>query len=100
MEEKENASFNKNEKQMHFNQVKGIISELNDGERFCSLTLDVGHENVRQVNLVMKKPQFDVIKKSFALKDKVCVRYYITSRNKNSRWYTMANVLEVNKENN
>ena len=27
--------FNKNDKQQHFNQIKGIITELNEGDTWC-----------------------------------------------------------------
>lgn len=87
--------FNRNEKQLNFNKIKGAITELNDGEKFCSITLNVGHENIRQVNLVIKKASFDAIKDKFTLGDKVFIKYYLTSRFKNGRWYTMANVLAV-----
>lgn len=86
---------NKNDRQLYFNQIKGTIEQLNDGERFCSLTVKVGHENPRIVNLVMKKPYFDEISKVHNIGEKVTVRYYLTSREKNGRWYTMANILDV-----
>ena len=91
----ETETFNKNDKQLHFNQVKGKITELNDGDRFCSVTIDLGHENIRQANICMKKARFDTISSRFKLGDKVCVRYYLTSRKKNERWYTMANLLAM-----
>ena len=62
--------FNRNDKQLNFNKIKGSIVELNDGEKFCSLTLDVGHENIRQVNLVVKKVFFDTIKEKLVGKKK------------------------------
>lgn len=96
--EKNNSEFNRNDRQLHFNQIKGTISELNDGNEFCSITLDVGHENVRKANLVMKKKQFDVVAPKFSLGDKVSIRYYLVSRKKHDRWYTMANVLEVHRD--
>jgi hypothetical protein len=86
----------KNDKQLFFNQIKGIIEELNDGEEYCSITLRLGHENSRNVNLVLKKPQFDPIAKKYNIGDKVCVRFYISSRKKHERWYTTATVLDVN----
>ncbi len=101
MEELQNAKElkveieNKNDKQINFNNIKGIIIELNDGEKFCSLTIDVGHENPRQVNLVMKKTQFDEVKSKFKISDKVFAKYYLTSHFKNGRWYTMAKLLSV-----
>ena len=90
--------FNRNEKQLNFNNIKGIIAQLNDGDRFCSITLDVGHENIRQVNLVIKKINFDPIASKFKVGEKVFIKFYLTSRFKNERWYTMANVLTAEKE--
>lgn len=98
MDNETTPAFNKNEKQLHFNQIRGSVCEMNDGEQFCSITLNVGHENVRQVNLVMKKRHYDEVAPKFAVGDRVCVRYYVTSRKKHERWYTMANVLEVHKD--
>jgi len=94
--------FNKNEKQHNFNQIKGVITELNDGDKFCSLTLMVGHENPRPVNLVIKKLVFDSYKELHRVGDKVLVKFYLSSRNKPShdekpRWGTMANVLQIDK---
>lgn len=90
-------NYIKNDKQLYFNQIKGTLTELNDGEKYCSITLSVGHDNRRTVNLVMKKKQFDllVIEKGLDLKDKVSARFYVSSRFKNGRWYTMANTLDV-----
>ncbi len=90
--------FNKNERQSHFNQIKGVIFELNDGERFCSITLSIGHENKRYVNLIVKKPDFDKIVQQHKIGDKIGCKFYLTSRNKSGRWYTMANALSVEKE--
>jgi len=91
-------TFNKNDKQVYFNQIKGTIDELNDGEKFCSVTLNVGHENPRQVNVIVKKPQFDKLTQSHKIGDKVTCRFYITSRKKDARWYTMANLLDIFKD--
>ena len=49
----------KSDKQIYFNQIKGIIDELNYSETFCNITLSVGHETNRKVNLVAKKELFD-----------------------------------------
>jgi hypothetical protein len=88
----------KNDKQLFFNQIKGIIEEMNDGEQFCSITLKLGHENSRNVNLIIKKPQFEPILKKYNVGDKVCVRFYISSRKKHDRWYTTATILDVNSD--
>jgi len=92
---KQSEDFNKNEKQLNFNRIKGTITELNDGEKFCSITLNIGHENIRQVNLVIKKNGFDAITSKFKIGQKVFATFYLTSRFKNGRWYTMANVLSI-----
>ena len=92
-------AYIKNDKQLFFNQIRGVIQELNDGEEFCSLTLSVGHENNRNVNLVLKKPLFDQLMHNYQIGEKVSVRFYISSRNKHERWYTTATVLDIQKEN-
>lgn len=86
---------NKSEdRQRIFNEIRGKIIELNDGEKFCSVTIRVGHDNKRDVNLSCKKVQFDEIIENYELGDRVLVRYFLSSRKK-ERWYTMANILGV-----
>jgi hypothetical protein len=46
-------NFNKNEKQIFFNRVRGVIEEINIGDIWCSYTLKVGHEK-RPVRPVRK----------------------------------------------
>ena len=89
---------NKNDKQLYFNQVKGIIEELNDGDIYCSITLKVGHENTRLVNFTLKKPHFDELSRVKKIGDKVTIRFFLSSRFKNERWYTVANVLDVSDD--
>jgi hypothetical protein len=86
--------LNKNDKQHYFNQVRGVIQELNMGEKFCNITLQVGKDSQRNVNLVMKKPLFEELIGKFQIGDRVCSKFYLTSRFKNGRWYTMANLLD------
>lgn len=90
-----NLSFNRNERQFRFNEIKGAITELNDGLEWCSVTINVGHESPRLVNIVVKKVAFDTIATKFMLGDKVTIRFYIASRFKNERWYTTANLLQI-----
>lgn len=94
-----NETLIKGEKQLFFNQIRGVIEELNDGEEYCNMTLKVGHENSRHINLVMKKAQFDDLTKNHYLGEKVAVRFYISSRKKYDRWYTTASVLDIHKDN-
>lgn len=93
------TSFNRNEKQLHFNNIRGIIHEKNVNGDWCSITLNVGHENPRFVNLSMKKSEFEKINDKYSVGDKVCVRFYLTSRAKNDRWYTTANILQIDADN-
>lgn len=87
--------INRNDRQLYFNQVKGTISEMNSDMNFCNITLTVGHEQKREVNFVIKKQLFDQVIEKFHLGDKVNIKFYLSSKNKNGRWYTMANVLEI-----
>ena len=88
-------SFSKNEKQQNFNQINGYISELNDGHKFCSITITVGHENKRFVNLVIKKADFENVRSVHSVGDKVAIRYFLSSRKNDNKYTTMANVLSV-----
>jgi len=85
----------KSDKQIYFNQVKGIIDELNDSDTFCNITISVGHDRTRQVNLVLKKEMFLEIQKKYAVGDWIGFKFFLSSRFKHGRWYTMANILEV-----
>lgn len=91
----ENADFNKNDRQLNFNKVKGTLTELNESDTFCSITLLVGHENTRSVNLVCKNSVFQSLKEKIKIGDKVFAKFYLSSRFKNGRWYTMANILTL-----
>lgn len=91
-------SLIKSEKQMIFNQVKGVIEEINEGSDYCNITLKVGHENPRMVNLTMKRPQYDEMVTNHHLGEKVSCRFYISSRKKHDRWYTTASLLDIRKE--
>ena len=87
--------FSKNEKQLYFNQIKGIITELNSGEKYCSVTLLVGKETTRHVNLGVKKQDFDQLFENFNKGDKIVAYYYLVSKAKNEKWYTSANLIAI-----
>jgi hypothetical protein len=87
-----------NQKQIKFNELKGIISEINVAEDYCSITLEVGHSNIRSVNLCSKAIYFDRLIQNFKIGDKVNAHFYLASNKKNGRWYTTANLLNVFKE--
>jgi hypothetical protein len=88
-------SFNKNDKQLFFNQIKGAIYEITPSEGWCSITLNVGHESTRFVNFSIKTEAYEKIKNNHLVGDKVLIRFYLTSRFKNERWYTVANILQM-----
>lgn len=97
METLEN-NFSKNQLQLYFNQVKGEIIEINRDELFSNLTIKVGHQNSRLVNLVSKTPLFEQVMKNYKLGDFVVVKYYLSSKKKNDRYYTTATILDVQKQ--
>jgi hypothetical protein len=89
--------FNRNEKQQFFSTIKGVLKETQTGDKFSSITLEVGHERPRLVNLVMKNTLLDKVKQDLILESKLSIAYYITSRKTADRWSTMANILTIRK---
>ena len=92
-------NFNKNEKQLFFNQLKGCISEIDYGDSFSNLILKIGHENFRYASFCMKTNLFNELVKDYNIGDKVAVKYYISSNKKNGRWYTTATLLSMQNDN-
>jgi hypothetical protein len=86
-----------NQKQVKFNEIKGVLSEITFDEQFCSITIQVGHTNPRQINLSSKKVYFDEIIKDFKVGDNVLAMFYIASTKKYNRWYTTAFLLSLNR---
>lgn len=86
---------NKNEKQLIFNSIKGTIIEIEQGEVFSCITIQVGHENTRLVNLTSKTKDFKEIINGFNINDKVFCRFFVTSRRKNDKWYNNINLLSI-----
>jgi hypothetical protein len=92
----ENGTFNNNDRQKNFNQIRGVIHEFLPGEKFGSVTLELGHEKKRFVNLVIKKTDYQRVTSHFKIGDKVVVKFYITSKkNTSGHWATMATILEI-----
>ena len=87
-----------NQKQVIFNQLRGVISEINVEPDYCSITLEVGHSNKRNVNLCAKAIYFEQMIQNFVIGDKVNVQFYISSNKKHNRWYTTANLLSLEKD--
>ena len=93
----DSVNFNKNDKQLFFNQVKGTIYEVDTATDWCSVTLSVGHENNRLLNFSIKKKDFAPIEHQFSINDKVAIKFFLTSRFKNGRWHTTANIIAIDK---
>lgn len=88
---------NRNDKQLFFNRIKGELKELNYNEdKYCNITISVGHENKRDVNFVMDKQNFEKISETHKIGDKICVQFFVVSRkNKANLWYTILKPVEV-----
>lgn len=92
--------FNKNDKQLFFNQVKGTLIEMNKCENFCNVTIEVGTEKKRFVNIVVKKDVFLELEKKHQVDTKVCAKFYVVSRkSKEGKWYTLLNFIDLEKLN-
>lgn len=91
------SDFNRNEKQQFFSTIKGVLKETDIGSKFSSITLEVGHERVRLVNMVFNNDNMPKFQDKLVVGTKISVAYYITSRKVNDKWTTMANVLNIFK---
>jgi len=87
--------FNRNEKQQRFNNIRGVLINVNIGDKFSNFTLLVGHEKTRKVNLVIKTDLLDKYKDLVVVNNKLNVNYYLTSKQDNDNWLTYANVLGI-----
>jgi len=82
-------------KQIYYNQVKGVICEINDTPEFPSIVIVVGHENKRHVNLCFKKELMKSVVDNYQIDDFINIKFFVSSRFKHDRWYTMCNGLEI-----
>lgn len=87
----------KHDKQIYFNRVKGILTEIDKGNEFSSITLKVGHSNTRFVNLCFKKVYESEFLKDLVEGQSYSASFYISSNKKNGRWYTNATLLKIEK---
>tara|TARA_R110001592_G_scaffold123811_1_gene332172 strand:+ start:4698 stop:4970 length:273 start_codon:yes stop_codon:yes gene_type:complete len=83
--------------QVYYNKIKGSLSEINEADNFSSVTIDVGHENKRTVNVLCKKDKISIIKTNYKIGDEICIRFFVSSRFKHNRWYTNVNCLKIEK---
>ena len=81
-------------KQVYYNQVKGEISEINNTNDFPSVVLTVGHDSKRNVNICFKKNLLNNFISKHKVGDSVAIKFFVSSRFKHGRWYTMVNALE------
>lgn len=81
--------------QQAFNQIKGKLHEIGTDSKFPSITLEVGNKRQRLVNIVLKPDLFELVKSTYKIGDKIGVKFFVSSRYKHGRYYTMANALEV-----
>jgi len=81
-------------KQEIFNEIKGILTELNDGDTFCSVTIKTGKQKPRDVNFIILKERFDRLKLHKTIGNNITIRFYVSSKFKHNKWYTVANVIE------
>lgn len=85
----------KNEKQVFYNQVRGIVEEIIYDEKFTTISIKAGHENTRHIAFVSKNDCFENMKDVLVVDSKVLIRFYLSSRKKHDRWYTTATILEA-----
>jgi hypothetical protein len=93
--------ISKNDKQAYFNQIKGEVLELNktDGS-YHNITLKVGHEKPRSVNLMIHKDEYVrlIEAQDVKLGERICAKFYLKSRKReNGYWFTIACILDVEK---
>lgn len=81
--------------QSNFNQIKGIVYEITEHEEYPSITLEVGNNSKRFVNFFVRKSYFTSVENIVKIGSKVVITYFLSSRKKFDRWYTMANILRV-----
>lgn len=85
----------KNDLQLYFNQVKGEVVEIDEAEKYSNITVKVGHNNTRLVNIVAKTESFRLLTDKVKIGDNVIAKFYITSNKKNERYYTTATLLQI-----
>lgn len=88
-------SFNTNDKQFYFNQIKGKLYQVIEGDKWCVLVLEVGHEKPRYVSFSIQRAKFDLITDLMVIGLKLIIQYFLTSHCYNERWFLTANVLQI-----
>lgn len=90
------------DKQKNYNNVKGEIIEINNNPQnpYWSVTLSLGHDKVRKLNMSNKAERVQQILNSINAKvgDRVTAVFFVSSLFKNDKYYTTANLLGLEKE--
>jgi len=90
------TDFNKNERQMSFNELKGVIHQIVDDEHYPHIILEIGHEKKRFVDIRVEKNKFNqIVEQGYSVGQSVCIMFYINSKEKDGRWYTTANLIGI-----
>lgn len=82
-------------KQVYFNQIKGEITEIIATDNFPSVVLEVGHDSKRFVNVNMKPDLIQDVQEKYKVGDKIGFYFFVSSRFKHNRWYSMINGLKI-----
>ena len=82
-------------KQVYYNRIKGRIAEINNTKDFPSVTLKVGHAKTRHINVLFKPAQIENLNLNYNVNDDICLSFFVSSRFKHGRWYTMCNCIEI-----
>jgi len=83
--------------QKQFNEIIGRIYEIIHSEKFTTLVLHCGKTNPRTVALSCKNEMFiDLCSKTpIGVNQLVKLKFYISSREANGRYYTNAHFIEI-----
>ena len=90
------------DKQKNYNNVRGDIIEINNNPQnpYWSVTLSLGHNKMRKLNLSNKAEIVKQILDSTQTKigDRVTALFFVSSSFKNEKYYTSANLLGLQKD--
>jgi hypothetical protein len=90
------------DKQKNYNNVKGELVEIdnNNENPYWSVTLSLGHNKIRKLNLCNKAEVVRQIIDSAQIKlgDRVTALFFVRSSFKNEKYYTTAILLGLDRE--
>jgi hypothetical protein len=96
------ANYNKNQQQINFNQVRGVIDEIqkNYSSPYSSIIVSVGHERKRTICFSIATERLDEFSNLLSEGNLVIVKFYVASKFKNDKWFTNANVISIHSSEN